>query len=377
MPSRPDKSMYDSLTDTQLDLNPREKTGFVENWGAALGVAVDEELSVSSIINSPNFTDRNKQLFGMVKEGKIPNADAFLIGDSYSYKQYDWNALSRHAKKLGIDVKTDSEMLSDKTDELAARRKYAEDIMSRANLSGVVGKFAGYMNAGALDPVNVGASLFAPAALAKYLGNVASVRRVMIAEGIGGAASEAAIAPFVHDWKETIGVDYTLEDALVNMAAAGLLNAGIGGLAAKLGAVIKEGKSQGIDVTPIEISKQELDRVKDEMKDISPEDYYRNVEEAKKQIELQNKLPPPIDDSGNVVYVGPDGQPKPPPTRGGKPGKQSRSKDKDKDSPIEDVEIYVSTENGLVKSTSAEVQKALDNRIKDIDEEMGVPICNG
>ena len=453
---------HESFMQNNLDLNPQQDTGFVENWGTAIGLAIDEELSISSMINSPEFTPRNEELYRLIKEGSIANSEAFIKGNSASYVEYDWNALAREAKKQGFDVKTDSEMLGDTRNELAHRRRYAQGIMSQANGWGIAGQFAGYLNAGAVDPVNAGAALLGPVAIAKYIGNISSVRRLMVAEGALGVTSEAAIAPFVHEWKETLGVDYTLEEALINMGAAGLLGAGIGGLAGKLGQIIRQAEEDGIDVTPLKFQKEELERAAEveEWSDMSPEDFFRRMDEMEKEINGWRPADPEIEeieigvpeigpgeeaefrvaakDAEGVIVEGEVGQihAQLEGENLGEMGfvdqygkfysrKEALTKLKESEpefehviegldagdiiaaeeikkakaqefdisddlvpvkEPVDEVkdflreigeemEIYVSTEEGITKIKASEANTALDNRIKDAENEMGVPIC--
>lgn len=361
MPSLlPNNAGQEDFFTTNLDMGPKPSTGFEENWSAALGLAIDEEMSISSDINGPDFKARNEHLYKLINEGNLKNSDAFIKSDSPNHVQYDWNALAREAKKQGIDTQTDTELLGETRQKLAERRSYAMGIMEKANISGDVGILAGYMQAGVLDPVNVGAALLGPIAMAKYLGNIASIRRVMIAEGALGAASEAAISPFVHDWKQTLGVDYTLDQALLNMGAAGLMNAGIGGLAAKLGQIMSSAEKTGIDVTPLRLNKEELDRAAAELgPNMDAEEYMRKSQAAAEELNKPVDKGPVLDPTAEKPKVKVDAQ----------------TSEVQPELPA--TEMYVTTEDGLIKTDLRTASKALDNQIKDVDAEMGVPICGG
>lgn len=361
MPSLlPNNTGQEDFYNSNLDLGPKPVTGFKENWGAALGLAIDEEMSISSDINGPDFKARNEFLYSQIKDGKIANSDAFVKSDSPNHIQYDWNSLAREAKKQGLDVKTDTELLGETRQKLAERRSYAMGVMEKANVPGTMGIFAGYMQAGVLDPVNIGATLLGPIAMAKYLGNVASVRRVMIAEGAIGVASEAAVSPFIHNWKETLGVDYTLDEALLNMGAAGLLNAGIGGLATKLGQIMSSAEKTGIDVTPLRLNKEELDRAAIELgPEVDAEEYLRKSQQTAEELNKPVDKGPVLDPTAEKPRIRVDAQ----------------TSEVQPELPA--IEMYVSTEDGLVKTDLRTASKALDNQIKDVDAEMGVPICGG
>ena len=47
----------------------REDPTFFESMGSAFGFVVDEELSVSSLLNRQGYQDRNEQIFKMSNEG--------------------------------------------------------------------------------------------------------------------------------------------------------------------------------------------------------------------------------------------------------------------------------------------------------------------
>jgi hypothetical protein len=291
---RPLDASHNDFIDKNLDLNPQADTGFKENHLAAMGLAVDEELSISSIIGNPEFVPRNEELYKLVKSGEFKNPEAFNISDTPSYVEYDWNAMAREAVKQGfVDIQTDVQIMEGLKETMDSRRRYAMDIIDRSTPMGTVGMFTGMVHATALDPVNVAATILGPIAYAKYIGNINTIRKIMAIEGALGVASEAAISPFVNDWKETLGVDYTFEDAMINMAAAGLFSAGVGGLSAKIADLIRVADADGIDVTPIRLMKKELDDAVDENPEfltMEPEEFFRNVAEVEEQI---NSLKPP------------------------------------------------------------------------------------
>ena len=104
---------------------------------------------------------------------------------------------------------------------LRARR---DDVASRADGWGLAGQFVGSMGAVLTDPVNIVAmAAEAPIALARS-GNL--LVRTLKAGGVGvgfSAGSEALIQPFVYQYKQGIGSEYTVGDAFANIgyAAAG------------------------------------------------------------------------------------------------------------------------------------------------------------
>lgn len=108
---------------------------------------------------------------------------------------------------------------------------------------GGLGRFLGTAAAVATDPVNVlsmtlGAPGLTRAAGATLMRRLAAVGRVALTEGAIGAGTEGLLVqPRVFAFKGEIGSPYTVGDALLNVAGAGLGGAVLGGLA--------EGASQG------------------------------------------------------------------------------------------------------------------------------------
>lgn len=369
---RPIDAEHSEFMTQNLDLNPQEDTGFKDNYGAALGMAIDEELSISSVIHSPDFKPRNEELWSLVKQGSLPNHEAFLLESAPTYRKYDWAALARYAQKEGYDIQTDVEIMGKNREELASRRRYAQDIMDRADGAGVAGMVAGYLHGGTVDPVNVGLMVLGPLAFGRYMAGAGSVMRTMAVEGSLGVAGEAAIAPFVHEWKETMGVDYTIDDVLVNMAATGGLNAGLGGLAEWAGQIVRGAKDAGLDTTPLELSREEFQRLADEFgAEADPEEVLRQMDSIEKEMETPTLQGYEVEEISDVEIGDVD--------RGDlTPVEVEEIEIKDVEaveSELPDTEIYISVEEGFQKVKAKELDEQIDNLIKYIEEQEGVPIC--
>lgn len=236
----------DSNLQTEDPWGYQANTGFWINAQTALGQFVDEEMSISSYINHEPRRLRNEKLRKMRDDGDIPKP----IWDKYTRKtargnKVDWDLLAQHAQKEGYtDIMTDEEVDSLMRTSLDRRRTYAQDVYASANGLGVAGQFTGTLHGAALDPINiVGGSFVGLKATAVGAHLLANTGRVFAKGATVGVGTEAAIQPFVMDWKHDIGVEYTLEDAMINIGVAGLatgtLSSGIQGarnLFARVGA---------------------------------------------------------------------------------------------------------------------------------------------
>lgn len=255
--------------DQWADIVARKFAGFStfsENFAAAVGQTVDEELSISSsldvekdfvnpftnpaefadslhpLIDDPALRMQTEKVKLLMDEGKIsPDLkDRFSTRKPRSGTVVDYEALAMEANKFLSDedkIPTMEEYNARRNEILAQRRGVAQDIFSRSDGYGATGQFLGGMTAGmALDPVSV-----ATAPLAAPLLGVSSVSKAWYAinTGIRAAAFNAGlqgtIEPFVHSWKEEIGAEYTVQDSLFNMGAAGLLGGSMQGVGSYIG----------------------------------------------------------------------------------------------------------------------------------------------
>lgn len=106
---------------------------------------------------------------------------------------------------------------------------YEKRIRGASPLETVAGGIIGSLGASLQDPVTW-ATLGAGAVVSAATRTTSVLRLIAVEAGIG-AASEAALQPFISEWQKTIGNQYGLGDALTNVAFAGLLSGGFSGLA--------------------------------------------------------------------------------------------------------------------------------------------------
>lgn len=219
-----------------------EQSTFTENFKAAMGTAIREDLPITSRVYMGETRDaRLSQLIGYYKSGDIPQE----IWDYYwdGPMGLDVDGISEYARNdLGLsDIPTPQDYENNRNAEYADKRKIAQDINNRQGKWGMVGEFAGNMSAMAADP------LYLASAFTGYGTAVTALKgwRVALAMGAArGAAVEMAIEgmaqPFVYNWKDEIDSQYSAGEALVNVLMAGGLGA-VGGMAGATVAKLAKG----------------------------------------------------------------------------------------------------------------------------------------
>lgn len=199
---------------------------FGEVFDASLGYVIDEELSISTLMNREGWRERAQRIDQMVESGEIPNVEKY---------RYDWGGTSkslnydRIAKDLGRDdIKTDETLTKERNELLESRRQYKESIVSRG--SGAA-QFLGAMNAYMMDPVNIlTMGIAAPSVTAKSVGNMGRIFMASKNAALIEGATELGIQAFVYQHKQDIDSPYSARDALANIAMAAIGAGAIGGV---------------------------------------------------------------------------------------------------------------------------------------------------
>lgn len=223
-------------------VSPGVQTGFAENFEAARAATVATELSISRHANTADAYDAIVEALneGVPRDQQVAHPFRRAIADA------EFGAVSRSRE-------TPDQLEAMLWDRLAARRaedpafgeglpkdrdalyagikahilkQQAElgDVRARSGTAGDIGAFAGGVVASMADPVNTTAMLLG-------YGPAQSILRTAITEAAIGVGAEAVIQPFVADYRKSLGLTYTTEDYLQNLAYAGaggfLLGGGI------------------------------------------------------------------------------------------------------------------------------------------------------
>lgn len=188
-----------------------QRSGFVENWNASLGLAISEDLPVlSRMVSTTVESQRNNRIQSAMDSGEIP------MGIS-EYYDGDSNGLAGYARDvIGLEgFITDDEYEEKRQQEYAMMREYSASVTSRASASGVIGQMAGYAHAMAVDPI------YASSFLTGY-GTAATIGQAALRVGLTEAAIETVAQVPKLSWKEEIGAEYSAARAVTEIAFAGL-----------------------------------------------------------------------------------------------------------------------------------------------------------
>lgn len=201
----------------------QEESTFGETFGAAFSQVVNEEMSISSMLNVDNYNDRKAKVKSLVDEGTI---------DRKKYENYlgefDYD---RIAEDTGL-IKNDLTLFTERNELLEKKRNESADVIARG--SGLA-QFGGSMTGYVLDPVSIATMPIATAGTTlKGLSVLAKALKVGRNEAALGMATELFIQPLVYDHKNAIDSPYGAEDAITAIVTAGIgagiLGGTIGGL---------------------------------------------------------------------------------------------------------------------------------------------------
>jgi len=233
---------------------------FSETFGAAVGLTIDENLSISMNLNREGFNERKRLTESLLDEGKV-NRDRYMDARG----RFDYNRLSLDMPDSGI--KSDAQLSQERSEMLARRRAYAEDVLDRGN---GMAQFLGMANAYMLDPISIATMPIAlPSTAAKSL-SIAG-RALLTARNAAAieAATELAIQPFVYAHKHDIDSPYTFKDALTNIAGAAIGAGAIGGVTGGLSGYLRKVRSSVEelgDVSPeVETALENLARMQESL----------------------------------------------------------------------------------------------------------------
>jgi len=199
----------------------REDPTFFETMGSAFGFVIDEELSVSSLLNRQGYHDRNEQIFKMSNEGFDLKPYTDITGEI----DYD-----RISQDTGL-IRTNRELYDERTEILRKRREENQDVIDRGNgFAQFLGSMGGYM----LDPINVATMAIGVGTAYKGMSTLSQALMTGRNTAAIALASESAIQPLVYKHKHDINSPYEFNDALMAIGTttigAGLLGGAMGGI---------------------------------------------------------------------------------------------------------------------------------------------------
>lgn len=187
------------------------KESWADTFDAALGGVIDEDLSASALFREDGFEKRNQAL----RDSDIDYRDY-----SDAYGNVDWDRVRDDTGDARF--KRSGELQKEEEKFYADKRAYREGVFANgAGSAQFLGAMTGYM----LDPVNVlTMPLAAPVATLRAAHGATQVikalGKVALTEGAIGVGVESAIQIPVSQFKDDIGVDYGVKDALFAIGTA-------------------------------------------------------------------------------------------------------------------------------------------------------------
>lgn len=196
---------------------------FGETFSAAVGLTIDENLSISSLLNKEMYQERRVNAIDLINRG-IVDPESYQYGDG----QFDYNKLSRDLEDTDYAdlIKTDRVLRDERNSMLARRRAYAESILAEGPGTA---QFIGNATAFMLDPINIATMPIATVTTAsKGLTAFGTALRTAGTTAALTAGTEAAIQPFVYAHKEDIESPYSAKDAIASIVTAAAGGAVVG-----------------------------------------------------------------------------------------------------------------------------------------------------
>lgn len=217
-----------------------EPSNVFEVFGASVEDTIMESTSTGMLLNRPLYNVRNDSIKKAQDDGRLPPGymDKFIYNQRGKGYGYLYRTMAEDIKKNypELSINTDEELIVERNADMAAKREDRMDIISRGKgVPAAAAQFAGGMVGMMASPEGLAMAVVAPATVGvKGLSRAAYTMSVTSKGAAVGAIGAASVEPFIYAWKQEIGSDYTTKDAMFNIAASGLMNGTIDGLAGSL-----------------------------------------------------------------------------------------------------------------------------------------------
>ena len=258
----------------QMIPQPRElpePASFAEAYSAAFQYAVDEEMSISGVLNRQGWRQRSEAVQQLIDDGQLER-------DQYADPRgrLDYNRLAEDFET----VKSDAQLREERKEFLRQRREQNQDVMERG--SGLA-QFAGMGSAFIIDPVNLATLPFSSAVgAARSLSWVGRGLLTARREAALSAAAELAIQPLVYQHKSDIDSPYSWRDAVANIGLAATGSAGLGFASGGIAGYLKSVRAKSepfVDPEVNDVQYRSLDESADYLDKTRPESAARVLDE--------------------------------------------------------------------------------------------------
>ena len=281
-----------------------KKSGWGETFGASLGLAVDEDLTTSTLINREGWRDRTKQVEKMIDEGTIDKEKYMRVNMPFGSKTPSYGFDYDKASEDFEDIKSSKILTEERNAMLKGRREYAEDVISRGPTSA---QFLGAANAFMLDPVSIATMPISYSVGAAR--GLAAVGRTMLKAGTTEMAAETVIQGFVVGHKNDIDSPYGFKDAIKNIGTAAVGSSLLAGGGKGISEYITSVRAKVKDLPQtdeLKFADETLGRMEETLKDNplrkegmtakeavkADEDYLNELEVKRVDIEKPREAPP-------------------------------------------------------------------------------------
>ena len=229
------RQRFQQFTPAEQEVDPT----FGDVFGAGVGQVIDEEMSISYLLNNEARNARKSETKKLADAGSI---------DLEKYTNYMGEIdYDRIARETGL-IKTDREVYDQRNELLKKRREYREDVFERGSgMAQFFGMATGYM----LDPINITTMPIATSSSTvkgmSVLGRAMTVARN---EAAVAASAELLIQPLVYQHKHDINSPYSATDALTAIATAATGGAILGGIGGGLAGYLKKVREKSAPFVP-------------------------------------------------------------------------------------------------------------------------------
>jgi hypothetical protein len=223
----------------------QETSGFLENFAEGFRLEFNDNNSIGMLINGETKVSQAQQIFEARNNGDIPDDVIEMYSNpTSSSTELDLDSLAKWLNKnRGTTIPTNEEVNSQLRTKLKNLHASAENTYSRATWWGKGGNILGSMASILVDPVYIPAMALGAGGAARGISVLAGR---IAAEGVAWGASEAVKQQIVYDWKNSIGVQYSMDDALKNIAFAAVGGAAFQGVAEGAKTILSKIRANGL-----------------------------------------------------------------------------------------------------------------------------------
>lgn len=244
-------------------------TGFSENFRAAARDELASGLSISEYIMKAPIRERNQKIRDLANtDPEIARFRKVSVDPvtGYPTSDYDYGAAADYLVERGDEgFQSTAELNEQISESVKQANKYRSFINEGSSGMGIVGDFAGSMATQVAEPVNY-------VAVIPGIGQASSLAlKTRMAIGATEAAAAAAlVTPVIKQWKNANDIEYTTQDAFVDIGFSAAFGAGLSGLAGVVSDRIGRLRSKSKNTTDLD-EREAFDAAAERLQDMADE----------------------------------------------------------------------------------------------------------